>query len=102
MLAFQNGTPLRSEAYGNSYDWALIEIEDPQFKVANEVVVSEKSGDILHPQDIVKGVLTGEVLAVAGSCNIKGNILGAPSFVQLSNTTAPVEMAVILLDRSLS
>lgn len=102
MLAYHNEIPLNSEGNGDGYDWALIEIEDEQFKVANEVTISEKGKNILYPQDFVEGALMGHVLAVTGSCNTKGNSLGSPSFIQLSENSRPVEVAVVLLEQSLS
>jgi hypothetical protein len=102
MLAYHNEIPLTSEGYGDGYDWALIEIEDEQFKVVNEVTISEEGGDILYPRDFVEGALTGQVLAITGSCNTKGNSLGSPSFALLSDKSTPVEVAVVLLEQSLS
>jgi hypothetical protein len=100
-LAYKMGKSLTSETKHDSYDWALIEIEDQGFMIANEVVISEADYRALWPQNIVRRPLTGRVWAVTGSGNIEGRILESTSYVQISSPAA-VEMSVILLAQPLS
>ncbi|KAI9765087.1 MAG: hypothetical protein M1840_007794 [Geoglossum simile] len=101
-LAYKGGKPLSSKTRHDGHDWALIEIEDQGFIIANEVLITETvPPKHIWPQDIVKGPLIGKVWAATGSGNTEGQILGSTSYVQTSSINELVEVPTVLLARPL-
>jgi hypothetical protein len=101
-LAYKAGNSLTSKTRRDGYDWALIEIEDQGFIIANEVLIIEtEPPKHIWPQDIVEGPLTGKVWAATGSGNTEGQILESTSYVQTSSTGELVEVPTVLLARPL-
>jgi len=100
-LAYKAGRSLTSKTQCDSYDWALIEIEDQGFIIANEVLITETvPPKHIWPLDIVKGPLIGKVWVATGSGNTEGQILESTSYVQKS-TNELLEVPTVLLARPL-